>query len=223
MNKHTIFDHSIGAFFDYDDPRRAWIVAPCSQTRDSGPLDKSNFAACLAELGGESDTVEVHLFDHWGPGWFEVIICDPCHGDTVESIARALSDYPVLDEMDLSEREMEDAMESWESWARRDFIRHVCGGRDLCADVLDNADSGELFELFQEMGGEHYTDGNETYFDFNHCNDTAPLVAFIMAHRPKPLSPLEYAIKVAGDTIRKGRTCVDVAAWARNREGLEAL
>jgi len=98
------------------DDRQSWLVAPVSQTRDSGPLDQSNFSAALAMLGGEGDTVEVHRFGHWGPGWFEIVIVDPSDADRVEilgQIAAALADYPILDEMDYSEREEDEATESW--------------------------------------------------------------------------------------------------------------
>lgn len=93
-----------------------WLVAPVSQTRDSGPLAQSNFDACLEALGGESDTVEVHRFGHWGPGWFEIIVIDPADTEKVEiaeDIERALENYPVLDDVDFSEREHSEANEVW--------------------------------------------------------------------------------------------------------------
>jgi hypothetical protein len=57
--------------------RQDWLVLPVIQTRDSGPLEQSNFASALKAVGGESETVEVHRFGHWGPGWFEIIIVAP--------------------------------------------------------------------------------------------------------------------------------------------------
>lgn len=87
--------------------RQSWLVSPVMQTRDSGPLEQSNFDAVLTALGGESDTVEVHRFGHWGPGWFEIIIVDPAspQAKVAEDLEASLPDYPVLDEMDLSARE----------------------------------------------------------------------------------------------------------------------
>ena len=106
-----------------DNDRQQWLVVPVSQTRDSGTLDQSNFAAALMLLGGESDTVEVHRFGHWGPGWFEIILVDPT--DTVNvAIAERLTDqlveYPVLDEEDWSNREFEAASEAWANMSLRD-------------------------------------------------------------------------------------------------------
>lgn len=98
-----------------------WFVAPVSQTRDSVPLDQSNFASCLKALGGESDNVQVHRFGHWGPGWFEIILINPACLDlvkTAEEIEAALADYPVLDEHDFSEREHAEADQVWRNCYR---------------------------------------------------------------------------------------------------------
>lgn len=92
--------------------RQDWLVCPVMHTRDSGPLDESNFHSTLKSLGGESDAVEVHRFGHWGPGWFEVILVSP-DGPIKDlgEIVCSLADYPVLDEHDFSVREQEAADE----------------------------------------------------------------------------------------------------------------
>jgi hypothetical protein len=97
--------------------RQNWLVAPVAQTRDSDALDHANFDATLRALGGESETVEVHRFGHWGPGWFEIIIIDPADTTRVQcaqEIEGALSDYPIVDESLFSEYENEDCAETWE-------------------------------------------------------------------------------------------------------------
>jgi hypothetical protein len=80
----------------------------------------------LEALGGEGETVEVHRFGHWGPGWFEIIIIDPSDAkafDTAYDYAGALQDYPVLCDEDLGRRETELEDESWSLWACTDFRR----------------------------------------------------------------------------------------------------
>ena len=80
------------------DDQQNWLVAPVSQTRDSEALNRANFDATLRELGGESDTVQVHRFGHWGPGWFEIILIDATDTARVQiaqEIEDALSDYPI--------------------------------------------------------------------------------------------------------------------------------
>lgn len=113
-----------GAFLE---DRQDWLVLPVSQTRDSGELDQSNFAAALAICGGESDEVEVHRFGHWGPGWFEVILVRPDSpaADMAEQVETRLQDYPVLDEKDLSRREAEAYASAWEGYGRLDFVRKL--------------------------------------------------------------------------------------------------
>lgn len=95
--------------------RQTWLVCSVSQTRDSDPLNQSNFACALKMLGGESDTVEIHRFGHWGPGWFEIIIVAPNTeaARVAQEIEDRLADYPILDEMDHSQREQEAADETW--------------------------------------------------------------------------------------------------------------
>lgn len=109
-------------------PERAdWLVAPVSKTRDSGCLDRANFDATLVSLG-KTESVEVHRFGHWGPGWFEIILIDPTNTKAVaiaEDIERGLADYPVVDEMLLSEYEWEEAIEVWDNMSIKDKI-DVC-------------------------------------------------------------------------------------------------
>lgn len=120
----TGFDHHICI----EDERESWALMPVARNRDSNVLDNCNFDEFLEGLGGESDTVEVHRFGHWGCGWFEIIIVDPNDDAAINKayeMAGALQDYPVLNEEKLSEMELEEAGESWDSWARRDLERLV--------------------------------------------------------------------------------------------------
>jgi hypothetical protein len=117
----TSFDQSGAFLLDQGD----WFVAPVGQNRDSECLDQSNFAVMLERLGGESDTVEVHRFGHWGPGWFEIIIIDPTTQSKVKIAAdaeRDLADYPILDETDYSQREYDASCEVWDSFCLSDKV-----------------------------------------------------------------------------------------------------
>lgn len=109
------------------DDRQEWLVLGVSQTRDSGVLDRCNFAVALESLGGESDTVEVHRFGHWGPGWFEVILVAP--GSPAEreanAIEAALADYPVLADDRLSAMADEEAREAWSHERTRDRLEYI--------------------------------------------------------------------------------------------------
>ncbi len=123
-----------------------WYVMPVTQTRDSGALSLSNFAAFLDGLHGESNWVEVHRFGHWGPGWVEIILVKPTARRTLASayeMSGALQDYPVLDEEDLSEREYEAAFESWSNTDMKERVS-ICGrhGVSIFAARRDEIPSG---------------------------------------------------------------------------------
>ena len=104
------------------------LVAPVSRSRDSGPLDKSNFKEALRVLGGESDTVQIHRFGHWACGWYELLLIDPSDMERVaigEEIERRLENYPVLNEEDYSQRETDGAQSLWDSLSLHERI-DVC-------------------------------------------------------------------------------------------------
>jgi len=138
------------------DDRDDWIVGPVSRTRDSGPLALSNFQTVLADIGGESDTVEVHQFGHWACGYFEIILAAPgsAAAAALEGWARALADYPVADDAAHSEAEWEATAEAWSNWAALDFKRHLPGGYDLW-EVTDES-LWELWERHADAAGVYW-------------------------------------------------------------------
>jgi hypothetical protein len=156
----TAFDHNIN-IDDDETVRSNWFVMPVSRTRDSGPLDNSNFATFLAGLGGESEQVEVHRFGHWGPGWYEIIIVHP-EADCLKpayDMARSLENYSVLDDEDFSRREWDEFFESWRLWANSDFIRSLQSHYDLsdnASDALFDVDIEELMEVWQQCSNEPF-------------------------------------------------------------------
>lgn len=86
------------------------------RNRDSDDLTESNFACGLRAIGGESDTVVVVRERHWACGWIEWIAIHESDSAALEAaneIMEALSDYPVIDEADWSERETESANTVW--------------------------------------------------------------------------------------------------------------
>ena len=149
----TGFDPS-GAFLP---DRQSWLVAPAGQTRDSGCLDQSNFAQFLEAVGGESETVEVHRFGYWGPGWFEIILIDPANESAVkaaEDCEAALADYPILNEEDYSARQWNRAGEYWAQCSihdRVDMLRRFHGNIfEARRDSLPQSDNGELISYLAE-------------------------------------------------------------------------
>jgi hypothetical protein len=140
--------------------RQDWLVAPVIQTRDSGPLEASNFAVAEAILEAAGD-VEVHRFGHWACGWLEIILCHPSLAPKLAEIEARLEDYLVLDGEDLGQRENELASECWGAYGACDII---CGldASELVIDYLGNIDPDTLWEWLQP---EYSIDGQDVSFD----------------------------------------------------------
>lgn len=105
----------------------AWYVGPVSQNRDSGCLERSNFEVVSKDLlalntevenddGEIIDTVQIHRFGHWGPGWYEIILIHPSNEEAQKACYEwhgALANYPVADDMHFSDLECEEITEYW--------------------------------------------------------------------------------------------------------------
>jgi hypothetical protein len=143
-----------------------YYSAGVGQSRDSSCLEQSNFSAMLRLLGGESETVIVVRESHWAVGWVEWIAIhesdDKALTEANEAMG-ALSDYPVLDESDYSEREYNDYCESWQNWACKEFTRELIRKFDLgddAEDKLEDLSYDAAREFYESLipSGEYYID-----------------------------------------------------------------
>jgi hypothetical protein len=110
-----------------DVPEDSWLVV-MGWNRDSDILSESNRNAALKILGGESDTVQIFRFGHWACGWIEYLCVQAGTMSETrgENIQDALSDYPVLDEHDFSERERDEADRVWkECYRDSDRVQYI--------------------------------------------------------------------------------------------------
>jgi hypothetical protein len=193
----TGFDQNI------DIDRSDWFVAPVSRNRDSNVLTESNWQAqieSLTEVSGdesETDEWEIHRFGHWGCGWLEIVIVRP---DTAafraaDDIETALMNYPVLNDEDLSQREWDAAVESWNNWGAKEFREALAEQFGLSENTvyrLDDIPDDALWELHSEYspyGYETHNDG--PHFDFRYVEtderfSRAVLAKFLNDTRPKP-------------------------------------
>lgn len=96
------------------------------RNRDSDCLTESNFECGLKAIGGEQTAededetplVTVVRESHWAVGWVEWIAIHKTATEALrkaDEIAGALSDYPVLDDSDFSEKEQSEADETWKN------------------------------------------------------------------------------------------------------------
>lgn len=137
-----------------------WIVLPVILTRDADPLSESNFYTALKIMGEESDTVEVKGFNHWGCGYFDIIIAHPSRASEVQSIHDSLDSYPVLDESDYSERDHEENNRVYQDMLEREFIGNIEAQFDIY--LLPENDFYSLFS--------HLMDRENIYFENNWVN-----------------------------------------------------
>lgn len=133
------------------DERQDWLVMEVTRTRDSDLLTQSNWDATLRGLGGESETVEVHRFGHWGPGWYEIILIKPDSPQVsiAEEIEGALSNYPVLDDSDYSERQ-------WD--AHSDWVEQVLSMVESKFDGTINREKLDYGMMYDHLSWETYED-----------------------------------------------------------------
>ena len=138
----------------------AYYSSGVGQSRDSDALERSNFKCMLAAIGGESETVTVVRESHWAVGWIEWIAIrqdDSGALKIADKIKADLEDYPVVDENDYSETEMEEANEVWtncyDAQERVKYIREhrsqfeFRGFADLLACVRGKYFAGYASEL----------------------------------------------------------------------------
>ena len=194
----TAFDHNIN-IDDEDTERSKWFVMPVIRTRDSGPLDESNFHQFLAGLGGESETVEVHRFGHWGPGWYEIILVSPDDEKALKEaydMIRSLEHYPVLDDEDYSSREWDDFEESWNNYACKDFREHLVHTfslYDSTSDLLDDVSDDDLRELFlQNSNNPYHSESSGVHINVEYANvPRCELAALLWKARSARLAGLD--------------------------------
>ncbi len=128
------------------------LDALLTQSRDSDVLTRSNFECALEQLGGESDSVEVHRFGHWACGWWEVIAVKRGTPEykIAEDIEASLADYPILNESHYSELEWDEAQEYWAQMRVSERVE-LCQRFDVSVfaarhDSIPQDDNGRLFE-----------------------------------------------------------------------------
>lgn len=157
--------------------RHDWLVLPVILTRDSGCLEQSNFDSCFSRLGGESETLERHEFNHWACGWFAILLLHPSRQAEGEAIEERLEDYLVLNEDDFSRREWEAYAESWAKHGAREFARELSTEfelSDTAEDLLAESPE-ETITFFESLipSGDYYDPAAGCYPRVGYAADRA--------------------------------------------------
>lgn len=149
-----------------DDDRAGWLVAPCILSRDSGPLERTNWETIIRQLSvaDTGDDTEVLEFGHWACGWVSACIVRPdsAAAKVAQEWAERLTDYPAADEEALAHAEAEDLADSWEDWGRCAW--RVALGRELAGWDWDEV-SDEALDGLWDRYGDRWTGNDGPHFD----------------------------------------------------------
>lgn len=121
-----------------DDPSNyAWLTDIEDET-----IARINYRAALEALtaGDDSLAAEVDMYVPRRGVSVTFLVAHPDLRDEVESLFRAVADYPILDDDEYSRLDFEAWYECWADWACRDVARSV-------ADELGRRGAGYLAEL----------------------------------------------------------------------------
>lgn len=112
-------------FIGNDSEYRNWFGV-VGRSRDSSCAEESNFWVALKKLGGEGENVRVERYSHWAIGWLEEVYVRPGSPQkkVAEEILKSLENHPILDDEDVSNREMELASEVWRTLSKRERLDH---------------------------------------------------------------------------------------------------
>lgn len=157
---------------DYAD----WLCV-AGRSRDSDLLEESNFTVARERLETiDSDGIAVESENHWAVGWVETLLVDPNKPDLVaeaEWIRSAIEDYPILDESDYLDRQVEAAQENlidclqWNGNALDELM-----GRFGFDDGLEAASNLPIMQWLSDGGYDEDSDGNGYYPDWQHIVDS---------------------------------------------------
>lgn len=134
-------------------PAEEWLVV-LTRSRDSDRFTESNWKCAIERLGGEDEEAGVRIdrFGHWACGWWEALSVREGSDKALigAEIVAALEDCPILDEDDLTERELTEAHEVWKNCynveERVAYMRRNRGQFE-----------GSLIELIHNARGEHFS------------------------------------------------------------------
>lgn len=128
--------------------------------------------ACNNALKGD-DTCQLPWFVelYGGHGSYGILIHARRAPDSIAEMLAGLSDYPLLDESDHSELEMEGTQEAWSDWGRDDYRRALekafsDAGFEYDFDDVEDAELDRHFdEIANEIGEYWHDDGGSMYID----------------------------------------------------------
>lgn len=145
-----------------------WYVFPIILTRDADILTQSNFEVISKDLGADKvPGVAIHSFNHWGCGYFDLILINPWNKSAVEKaedwVSHLLS-YPVADDNDYSNRVHEARNEYISNDGIRDLTERLSADYGLDLDNVSHDDMWIYFDKLAERANVEFLE-NEYWVD----------------------------------------------------------
>jgi hypothetical protein len=140
----------------YDEPVgedcEAWALLGLLTYSDySGcSVHRSNFRVFIEDIDPEElETGGTFRVFYGGYGTEALAVCldRPIPSELADTL-EALADYPVIDESDMSEYELETEDDAWNSWIMSDYIRALEAHTGL--EDLDELDSEDLWTAYRQ-------------------------------------------------------------------------
>lgn len=135
----------------HDDDGDQWLVTGIGQNRDSGLLDRVNFASAIKILEKAGIDHEVKRANHWAVGWVEdlmIRVGDDRAIAEIEEIEGALANYPILDDDAYSAAECAQEDEDWQNFGARELCRALVKRFPEWEDAFDHMGKDALWTLY---------------------------------------------------------------------------
>lgn len=150
-----------------------WLVF-LSRTRDSSLLENHNFEVALAALkqhaiqivdaldeDNELSSVQVVSENHFACGWVEWIAIHLSSTSAIhfaELLEAKLENYPILSEMEYSQKQLEGYWETWKDCGHSEFIRELERAELIEEGACDEVELEASRQAFESLipSGEYY-------------------------------------------------------------------
>tara|TARA_Y100001963_G_scaffold8871_1_gene11466 strand:+ start:220 stop:1071 length:852 start_codon:yes stop_codon:yes gene_type:complete len=165
----TEFDRK-GKGTDFEN--RDWLVSSIQLNRDSGLIEKSNWLTFIDDLralepeGGH--LWDIHRFNHWACGWFEIVILNPNSRDSrvldqALVFESTLQEYPILSEDRLQRLQLE-SFNDWVDDIGLNEVYNKIDDDEILGPFYNQFKNSDIIYALNECGWE-FDNQDEPYID----------------------------------------------------------
>lgn len=144
-----------------------WMDIPCTMHGDyCGYLEyESNYRSILKEF-----PICKEVYGDFGSGKLIIRISDFLENEDLQEVVKSLLEYPIYDENDSSELQMEKENEAWDNWVKSDFSRFLSERFDNL-ELEDSQLSDLFFKIYQETNSYFIVEGCDVWLNIEEMMD----------------------------------------------------